>query len=138
MSTTLLDTNVLIDLLEARPVWREWAMRQLEILGPTNEFVINPIVYAEASVPYQPQSAFDGEIEFKWLKREDLPWEAAYLAGKAHAAYRAKGFARSTSLPDFFIGAHAAAKGYRILTRDAARIRSYFPTVEVIAPDTHP
>jgi predicted nucleic acid-binding protein len=138
MSTTLLDTNVLIDLLEDRPIWGRWSMRQLEILGRTDSIVFNQIIYGEASVPYSPQSAFDAVIGVEWLAKEDLPWDAAFLAAKAHANYRSKGGVKPTALPDFLIGAHASVKGYRLLTRDAARYRTYFPNVEVIAPDTHP
>jgi predicted nucleic acid-binding protein len=138
MSTTLLDTSTLIDLLEDRPVWGNWASRQIEALASTDRFVINQIVYGEASVPYTPQSDFDDQLDFPWLNKEDLPWDAAFLAAKAHKTYRNKGGLKSTGMPDFFIGAHAAVRGYRLLTRDAARIRTYFPDVEIIAPDTHP
>ncbi len=138
MSTTLLDTNVLIDLLENRPVWGAWSFRKLELLGLSDDIVINQIIYGEASVPYAPQSDFDAVININWLKKEDLPWDAAFLAAKAHAVYRSKGGQKSAALPDFLVGAHAATKGYRLLTRDAARVRTYFPDVEVIAPDTHP
>jgi predicted nucleic acid-binding protein len=138
MSTTLLDTNVLIDLLENRPVWGEWSFRQLVSLGSSEDIVLNQIIYSEASVPYAPQSAFDAVLDVSWLKKEDLPWEAAFLAGKVHADYRKKGGQKTMALPDFFVGAHAAVKGYRVLTRDAARFRTYFPNVELITPDTHP
>lgn len=138
MSTTLLDTNVLIDVLEDRPVWGDWSVRQIEASAMIGDLVINPVIYAEASTPYSPQTAFDERVNAAWLRREELPWDAAFLAGKVHARYREKGGQRTSTLPDFFIGAHASVKGYRLLTRDAARIRAYFPDVDVIAPDTHP
>lgn len=138
MSTTLLDSNVLIDLLENRPVWGEWSFRQLGLLGLTDGIILNQIVYGEASVPYAPQSEFEAVLNVDWLKKEDLPWEAAFLAGKIHADYRRKGGQKTMALPDFLVGAHAAVKGYRLLTRDAARFRTYFPDVELITPDTHP
>jgi predicted nucleic acid-binding protein len=138
MSTTLLDTNVLIDLLENRPVWGEWSFHQLEFVGRTDGVLINQIVYGEASVPYAPKSEFDAVVDVDWLKKEDLPWEAAFLAAKVHADYRKKGGQKTMALPDFFVGAHAAVKGYRVLTRDASRFCNYFPEVEVISPDTHP
>jgi predicted nucleic acid-binding protein len=138
MSTTLLDTNVLIDLLENRPVWGEWSFRQLGSLGSSDDIVLNQIVYSEASVPYGPQSEFDAVLDVSWLKKEDLPWAAAFLAGKVHTEYRKKGGQKTMALPDFLVGAHAVVKGYRLLTRDAARFRTYFPEIEVIAPDTHP
>jgi predicted nucleic acid-binding protein len=138
MSTTLLDSNVLIDVLEDRPTWRDWSIRQIEANSAVGSLIINQIIYAEVSAPYAPQAEFDERLELPWLKREDLPWEAAFLAAKAHLVYRAKGGLRSSALPDFLIGAHAQVSGYRLLTRDAARIRTYFPTVDIIAPDTHP
>lgn len=138
MSTTLLDTNVLIDVLEDRPVWSDWSVKHIETLAKDGDLVINQIIYAEASIPYAPQSAFDERASVAWLKREDLPWDAAFLAAKAHARYREKGGQKVLALPDFLIGAHAAVRGYRLLTRDAARIRVYFPDVHIIAPDTHP
>jgi predicted nucleic acid-binding protein len=138
MSTTLLDSNVLIDVLEQRPIWGDWSGKQIESIAATSILVINQIIYAEVSAPYSPQAVFDDRLDLAWLKREDLPWDAAFLAAKAHTAYRAKGGQRSSALPDFLIGAHAQVSGYRLLTRDAARIRSYFPTVAIIAPDTHP
>jgi predicted nucleic acid-binding protein len=138
MSTTLLDTNVLIDVLEDRPIWGDWSAKHIEMLARDGDLVINQIIYAEASTPYAPQSAFDERANVAWLKREDLPWDAAFIAAKAHALYREKGGQKVSTLPDFFIGAHATVKGYRLLTRDAARIRAYFPDVYIIAPDTHP
>jgi predicted nucleic acid-binding protein len=138
MSTTLLDANVLIDLLEERPQWFDWSAKHIEAIAGEGELLINQIIYAEVSVPYDPQPAFDERLNLPWLRREDLPWDAAFLAAKAHRSYREKGGSKLITLPDFFVGAHAAFKGYRLLTRDAARIRSYFPTVDIIAPDTHP
>ena len=138
MSTTLLDSNVLVDVIEQRPVWGAWSAKQIEFVADEGELVINQIIYAEVSAPYSPQAVFDDRISLEWLRREDLPWDAAYLAAKAHVAYRQRGGRRTSSLPDFFIGAHAMVKGYRLLTRDAARIRTYFPDVDIIAPDTHP
>jgi predicted nucleic acid-binding protein len=135
---TLLDTNVLIDLLENRPVWGEWSYRRLSTIGLTDGIIINQIVYGEASVPYMPKADFDAVLDVEWLRKEDLPWEAAFLAAKVHSDYRKKGGQKTVALPDFFVGAHARVKNYRVITRDAARFRTYFPDVEVIAPDTHP
>jgi predicted nucleic acid-binding protein len=138
MSTTLLDANVLIDVLEERPRWFDWSAKHIELIAAAGELVINQIIYAEVSTPYGPQSDYDERLQLPWLKREDLPLDAAFLAAKAHAQYRESGGNKVVTLPDFFVGAHAASKGYRLLTRDAARIRTYFPTVDIIAPDTHP
>jgi predicted nucleic acid-binding protein len=138
MSTTLLDANILIDVLEKRPLWYDWSARHIASIAEAGQLVINQVIYAEVSTPYGPQSVYDELLNLPWLGREDLPWDAAFLAAKAHARYRDSGGSRVVTLPDFFVGAHASSKGYRLLTRDAARIRTYFPDVDIIAPDTHP
>jgi predicted nucleic acid-binding protein len=138
MPSTLIDTNILLDVLEDRAPWSKWVRRQLELLAMEGDLVINQIVYAEASVPYQSMAAFDELISDDVLKREDLPWEAGLEAGKIHQLYRVGGGQKLSTLPDFLIGAHATVKGYRVITRDGARFRAYFPNVDVIAPDTHP
>jgi predicted nucleic acid-binding protein len=102
------------------------------------EVIINPIIYAEASIRFLEQSNFEQLIVGTNIIKEPFPWDAAFLAGKAHAAYRRSGGLRERTLPDFFIGAHALVKGHRLLTRDARRYRVHFPTLDIIAPDTHP
>jgi predicted nucleic acid-binding protein len=99
---------------------------------------VNQIVYAEVAATFPTQRKLDEAIGARHYDRENLPWDAAFLAGKVYLAYRRRGGARRSPLPDFFIGAHAAVRGYGLLTRDPAGIRSYFPTVEIIAPETHP
>jgi predicted nucleic acid-binding protein len=138
MPSTLIDTNILLDVLEQRQQWSAWVYRQFERLAEDGDLIINQIIYGEASVPYATLAAFDEILPSEFIKREDFPWEAAFAAGKIHKRYRSGGGQKLSTLPDFLIGAHAAAKGYRILTRDAARFRTYFPSVDVIAPDTHP
>ena len=102
------------------------------------DIAINQVVYSEASARYADVSAFDSELNLAGVVRADLPWEGAFIAGKAHVDYRRRGGARERTLPDFMIGAHAAAMRYKLLTRDAARYRSYFPDLEIISPETHP
>jgi len=138
MTSTLIDTNVLVDVIESRPVWSDWATRHLQRLSEEGDLLINQVIYAEASVPYLTVEDFELVVSTALLSREDLPWAAGFVAAKAHKQFRALGGQKSTALPDFFIAAHASVKGYRLLTRDAARIRTYFPEVHVIAPDTHP
>jgi predicted nucleic acid-binding protein len=138
MTSTLIDSNVLIDVLEGRPVWYDWALARMAELAESGPFVFNQISYGEASIPYDSELIFDEGFRGPWVVREDLPWSAAFRAGKAFKQYRERGGQKSSILPDFLIGAHAAVKGYRVLTRDQARYRTYFPEVEVIAPDTHP
>ena len=138
MPTTLIDTNVLLDVLEERPQWSAWVLRQFRSLAEDGDLVINQIIYGEASVPYASLPEFDALLSSDVVKREDFPWEAGFVAGKVHKLYRGGGGLKVSTLPDFLIGAHALVKGYRVLTRDASRFRTYFPKVQLIAPDTHP
>ncbi len=138
MTSTLIDTNVFLDVVEERPEWFAWASRQVMNARRSGNVVVNPVVYAEASTPYEDEPAFARFLEAAGFLREDLPFACAFKAGKAHLEYRNRGGVRITTLPDFFIGAHAAVKSYRLLTRDAARFRTYFPGLDIIAPDTHP
>jgi predicted nucleic acid-binding protein len=97
--------------------------------------VIDPIIYAEVSIAFDTIEELDVALPASLVEREPLPYEAGFLAGKAFVSYRRRGGARSSPLPDFYIGAHAAIRGYRLLTRDARRYRTYFPTLELIVPD---
>ena len=97
--------------------------------------VINPIIYAEVSIRYSRIEDLEAALPRTLLDREAIPYEAAFLAGKCFLAYRQRGGTKRSPLPDFFIGAHAAVAGYRLLTRDAARYRSYFPRLSLIAPN---
>lgn len=137
MTSTLVDSNVLIDLLESGNVatWSSLRMREAGDLGPV---VINPIVLAEIAIGFDNVLEVERFLMAVDLEREPLPWSAAFQAGKAHALYRRRGGARERTLPDFLIGAHAVVRGYRLLTRDSSRYRTYFPTLDIIAPDTHP
>ena len=138
MTSTLIDTNTLLDIIEARAGWEEWASRRVFEARLQGAVVLNPVVYAEASLPYESEVQFNEIIDGAGFKKEDLPWEAAFLAGKAHLKYLQRGGVRHQTLPDFFVAAHALVKNYKLVTRDATRFRSYFPSLEIIAPDTHP
>jgi predicted nucleic acid-binding protein len=131
---TLVDANVLIDVATSDPVWSAWSEKALARAGDDGWLVINPIVYSELSVAYALIEEVDAVAPRDVFRREPLPYQAAFLAGKAYLNYRRHGGARRSPLPDFYIGAHAAVRGYTLLTRDAARYRTYFPTVNVIAP----
>ncbi len=135
MTPVLVDSNILIDLATADPLWGVWSRETILRLADEAVLVINPMVYAEASVDYATAEAFERAVPSDIFRREPVPWDAAFLAGKSFRTYRRRGGARTSPLPDFFIGAHAAVAGYRLLTRDAGRYRAYFPTVELIAPD---
>lgn len=132
--TTLIDTNVLLDVLTDDPIWGEWSSAALAAAFDSGVLVINPIIYAEVSVRFDRIEDLDALLPETLFRREKLPYEAGFLAGKAFVEYRRRGGLRSAPLPDFFIGAHAAVAGYRLLTRDSARFGTYFPTVNVIAP----
>lgn len=135
MTATLVDSNVLIDLLDEDPYWSSRSALALEAVGAAGPIVINQVIYAEVSIRYEDTDELDVDLPGELFLREQLPWTAAFLAGKAFAAYRRRGGRRRSPLPDFFIGAHAAVAGLRLLTRDASRYRTYFPTVELIVPE---
>jgi predicted nucleic acid-binding protein len=134
MPTVLVDTNVLLDVLTRDPVWEDWSSAALEDAAETSILVINPLIYAEVSIGFDRIEDLDAVLPPSALVREDLPWDAAFLAGKSFAAYRRRGGARHAPLPDFYIGAHAAVRRYDLLTRDPRRYQSYFPSVRLIAP----
>ena len=133
--STLVDTNVLVDVLGADPQWGFWSRRALESAIERGPLVINPIIYAEVSVRFDSIEGVNAQLPSDIFIREPLPYSAGFLAGKAFARYREGGGARSSPLPDFFIGAHASVNGYALLTRDAARYHTYFPRLRIIAPD---
>ena len=134
MADILVDSNVILDVATEDVRWFGWSSRQLEELAERSILVINPIVYAEVSVGYDRIEDLDDALPADIFRREQLPYVAGFLAGKAYRDYRRRGGTRTSPLPDFFIGAHAAVSELRLLTRDAGRYRSYFPTVEVISP----
>jgi hypothetical protein len=130
----LVDTNVLVDVLEDDPTWADWSISQLRAQSKIHPLVINPIVYAELSLTFSTVEALDQTIESMGLVFKELPRPALFLAGKAFVLYRRKGGKKTNVLADFFIGAHAAVLGCPLLTRDAQRYRSYFPSIELITP----
>lgn len=131
---TLVDTNVLLDLVTDDPTWAEWSLRQLEASALRGPLFINDVIYAELSVRYRAIEALDALVAEAGLAFAPMPRSALFLAGKAFQSYRKAGGARAGVLPDFFIGAQAAVTGWRLLSRDAARYRTYFPTVDLITP----
>jgi predicted nucleic acid-binding protein len=130
----LIDTNVLFDLVTNDPIWADWSFRQLETHGLGNRLVVNPVVYAELSVGFDRIDKVDAFLGGTGVEVLEIPRAALFLAGKAFQTYRARGGTKTGVLPDFFIGAHAVVEGISLLTRDARRYRSYFPTVELITP----
>lgn len=131
----LIDSNVLIDVIHADPVWLDWSASQLETVLRRGAAAINPIIYAEVSAYFATSGEADAVLPEADYRRLPLPYDASFLAGQAFREYRRKGGIRSTTLPDFFIGAHALTAGLILLTRDARRYRGYFPELRLIAPD---
>jgi predicted nucleic acid-binding protein len=134
MTPVLVDSNVLIDVMHEDPRWGSWSSQALAAAGASAPLVINPLIYAEVSLRFASIEELDEALPPELLRREDLPWEAGFLAGKCFVLYRRRGGARRAPLPDFYIGAHAAVAGYRLLTRDPTRYRAYFPQLHLIAP----
>jgi predicted nucleic acid-binding protein len=134
VTTTLVDSNVLLDVATEDPDWYAWSAEALARAADDGRLVINAVVYAEVSIGFATIEELDDALPPDVFAREPLPYEAAFLAGKAFLTYRRRGGARSQPLPDFFIGAHAAVAGHRVLTRDARRYRNYFPTVRLLTP----
>ena len=134
MSLVLVDSNVLLDVFTEDPVWFGWSSQALERRAEDSLLVVNPIVYAEVSLRFERIEALEEALPAEVFRRDALPWEAAFLAGKCFTSYRRRGGARRSPLPDFYIGAHAAVAGMTLLTRDASRYRTYFPSLQVLAP----
>lgn len=134
MTPVLVDSNVILDVATRDPVWGDRSGAVLGRVAERSRLVINPIVFAEVSVGYARVEELEEALPQDLFQREALPWEAAFLAGKCFLAYRRRGGRKGSPLPDFYIGAHAALAGYRLLTRDAARYRTYFPNLEILVP----
>jgi predicted nucleic acid-binding protein len=130
----LVDTNVVIDVWQRQQEWWEWSVTQLRAQSVVHELTINPVIYAELSLNFESMETVDRELDALELTLRDPPRAALFLAGQAYREYRRAGGTRTGVLGDFFIGAHAAVLGCAILTRDAARYRRYFPTVELVTP----
>jgi predicted nucleic acid-binding protein len=130
----LVDTNVLLDVLQDDPLWAAWSQEQLEAAALTQRLAINAVVYSELSIAFERIEELEQVVADARLVVDPIPREALFLAGKAFLQYRRKRGSKLGVLPDFYIGAHAAVNNYPLLTRDATRYKSYFPTVVLIAP----
>jgi predicted nucleic acid-binding protein len=131
---TLVDSNVILDLATNDATWSDWSAKMLSQAADDSNLAINPVIYAEVSIGYSTIEDLEQLLPASDFRRLDLPYEAAFLAGKAFLSYRRRGGSRTAPLPDFYIGAHAAVAGMRLLTRDPRPYHTYFPTVHVIAP----
>jgi len=135
MAETMVDSNVLLDVLTEDPAWFEWSSRSLEECAEDHILVINPIIYAEISIGFDRLEDLDAAVPESMVERRPIPLEAAFLAGKCFLKYRERGGRKQSTLPDFFIGAHAAVERMGLLTRDASRYRTYFPKLKLMCPE---
>jgi hypothetical protein len=134
IESTLVDSIVILDVATEDADWLDWSASMLADAGQRGPLVINPLIYAEVSARYATVEALDDALPPEYYTRAALPWPAAFLAAKCFVAYRRRGGAHRSPLPDFYIGAHAAVSGLTLLTRDAKRYRAYFPKLRIIAP----
>jgi predicted nucleic acid-binding protein len=130
----LVDSNVIIDVLTKDPSWQAWSDAALSDAADRDEVAINPIIYAEIASGFATMSGLDRHLGAGVFRRLALPYEAGFVAGRAFVEYRRRGGVRTSPLPDFYIGAHAAVSGLSLLTRDARRYAGYFPRVRLISP----
>lgn len=129
----LVDTNVILDVVTDDPVWGDWAVRILEEHEDL-ELTINPVIYAELCFGYDSSEEVDELVKRFGFRYEELPRKALHRAAVAFRTYKRRGGTKEFVLPDFFVGAHAAAARHRLITRDVARYGTYFPEVKRIAP----
>ena len=135
MTAILVDSNVILDVLTEDPTWFDWSAQQLaNCANQGDDLIINPIIFAEVSVGFNQPDELESTLPEAFFRREPLPYDAAFLAGKAFLQYRQQGGTRRSPLPDFYIGAHAAVQNWTLLTRDAKRYQTYFPSVSLITP----
>lgn len=131
----LVDSNVLLDILTEDRTFFEWSSGALARSAEQGPLVVNPLIYAEVSIGFHRIEDLDEALDPAVFQRRPLPWEAAFLAGKCFLRYRRRGGVRSSTLPDFYIGAHALIEELTLVTRDATRYRTYFPRLALVAPD---
>ncbi|GCL40196.1 hypothetical protein SR1949_53300 [Sphaerospermopsis reniformis] len=134
MKEILVDSNIILDIVTEDPNCFEWSSNKLTEYAEQTQLNINPIIYAEISIGFQKIEELEAVLPLNVFHRLELPWEAAFLAGKCFAKYRQQGGTKRSPLPDFYIGDHAAIANMILLTRDVNRYRTYFPTLEIIAP----
>jgi predicted nucleic acid-binding protein len=134
MPDLLVDTNVILDVFEDDPAWADWSETALHQYAATHVLWINPIIYAEVSIGFERIEELEEALNDCGFRMRQMPREALFLAGKVFLSYRKRRGSRTSPLPDFFIGAHAAVEGLELLTRDISRYRSHFPTVKLISP----
>ena len=132
---TLVDSCVLIDVLADDAEWADWSLNQLDALSQRGPLVINPLILAEVSPRYERAADLEAALASLPLVRRPLPWDAAFLAGQAFKIYRLARGAKTSPMPDLYIGAHALVSNLRLLTRDRVRYQTYFPKLDIVAPE---
>jgi len=135
MKEILVDSNVILDVVTEDPKWFDWSSKTLAECTESARLLINPLIYAEVSVGFKRIEELDEALPIAFFERIALPYEAAFIAGKAFLEYRRRGGERRSPLADFYIGAHAAVSGYTLLTRDITRYQTYFPAVNLLTPE---
>lgn len=135
MKGVLVDSNVLLDILTEDSRWYDWSAGKLAECAEEHGLIINPMIYSEVSIGFERIEELEDALPHRMFRRQNIPWEAAFLAGKCFIQYRRRGGQKQAPLPDFFIGAHAAVENLALLTRDAARYRTYFPSLELVVPE---
>jgi hypothetical protein len=131
----LVDSNIILDIVTEDREWFQWSSKTFARYADTNILVINPIIYVEVSIGFERIEEVEEVLSLTNFRRAQLPWEAAFLAGKCFMEYRKKGGRKRSPLPDFFIGAHATIMGMSLMTRDVSRYRAYFPKLSLISPE---
>lgn len=134
MAATLVDSNVILDVITDDEAWGDWSADQLAEAAHSGTLIINPVIYAEVSAGFERIEDLDEVLPANYYRRLPLPFEAAFLAGQCFVKYRRRGGERRSPMPDFYIGAHAAIAGFTLLTRDARRYQTYFPSLRIVAP----
>ena len=135
MIGTLVDSNIILDLFTKDSHWFDWSANQIGQAAEAGPLIINPIIYSEISISFESLEDLEESLSPDLFEKRPIPWEACFLAGKCFVKYRKRGGAKALPLPDFFIGAHAAVEGLTLLTRDANRYKTYYPTVKLIHPE---
>ena len=134
MDGTLVDSNVLLDVISEDEEWLDWSAAMLAEAADRGPLYINPLIYAEVAAGFERVEDLDTALPEGYVRRVPLPWESAFLAGQCFVRYRRRGGSRRSPMPDFYIGAHAALAGLTLLTRDAERYRAYFPKLRLVSP----
>ncbi len=137
MTSVLVDSNIFFDVMFGSDM-AAWSTAKLSEIGSTRRLVVNPIIWSEVGAGFESSAALNRALVGLVLEKLPLSYDVAFRAGQAHRIYRNSGGLRERTLPDFLVGAHGEVDGHAVLTRDAARYRTYFPSLEIIAPDTHP